>query len=66
MDWLVRGCILLSISINAERNIVDQGMKLPIFFVWSTWNNALIFPQKKKKKKEKENKQGGNGLLNVI
>ena len=30
MDWLVRGCILL--SINAERNIVDQGMKLPILY----------------------------------
>ena len=30
MDWLFRGCILL--SINAERNIVDQGMKLPILY----------------------------------
>ena len=32
MDWLVRGCILLSITGNAERNIVDQGMKLPILY----------------------------------
>ena len=30
MDWLVRGCILM--SINAERNIVDQGMKVPTVF----------------------------------
>ena len=63
MDWLVRGCILL--SINAERNIVDQGMKLPILYdplEIMTW----YFHKKIKKKKEKENKQGGNGLLNVI
>ena len=32
MDWLVRGCILLSITGNAERNIVDQVMKVPTVF----------------------------------
>ena len=63
MDWLVRGCILL--SINAERNIIHQGMKLPILYdplEIMTW----YFHKKRKKKKEKENKQEGNGLLNAI
>ena len=62
MDWLVRGCIL--VSINAERNIVDQGMKLPILYDplgIMTW-----YFHKKEKEKENENKQGGNGLLSVI
>ena len=31
MDWLVRGCILL--SINAERNIVDRGMYDPLGYL---------------------------------
>ena len=53
MDWLVRGCILL--SINAERNIVDQGMKLPILYdplEIMTW-----YFHKKRKKKERKGKQ---------
>ena len=64
MDWLVRGCILL--SINAERNIVDQGMKLPILYDPLERMTWYFHKKRKKKKKEKENKQGGNGLLNVI
>ena len=64
MDWLVRGCILL--SINAERNIVDQGMKLPILYDPLEIMTWYFHKKRKKKKKEKENKQGGNGLLNVI
>ena len=64
MDWLVRGCILL--SINAERNIVDQGMKLPILYDPLEIMTWYFHKKIKKKKKEKENKQGGNGLRNVI
>ena len=47
-----------------QKETVDQGMKLPILYDplgIMTW-----YFHKKEKKKEKENKQGGNGLLNVI
>ena len=64
MDWLVRGCILP--PINAERNIVDQGMKLSILYDPLEIMTWYFHKKRKKKKKEKENKQGGNGLLNVI
>ena len=53
MDWLVRGCSLL--SINAERNIIHQGMKLPILYdplEIMTW-----YFHKKIKKKERKGKQ---------
>ena len=56
MDWLVRGCILL--SINAERDIVDQGMKLPILYdplEIMTW--YVHKKRKKERKKRKTNKE---------
>ena len=53
MDWLVRGCILL--SINAERNIVDQGMKLPILY--DPLDIMTWYFHKKIKKKERKGKQ---------
>ena len=51
--WIVRGCIL--ILINAERNIVDQRIKLPILYdalEIMTW-----YFHKKREKKERKRKQ---------